>query len=138
MLQNILFQLLALISNIVTQPGRRTSFHTVWSIFEARNSCKFPVFTVLPSFRTVAPMLPLPATLDRTTGNPRATPSERLPRQPARPSQLSPGTSKAAGSRPKDSRTAHTSLQAFLNTNSVKSITQGIWSQLCRVFSKEA
>ena len=34
MLQGILFQLLALISNIVTQPGRQTSFHTVWSVCE--------------------------------------------------------------------------------------------------------
>ena len=34
MLQNILFQLLALLSNIVTQPGRQTSFHTVWGVFE--------------------------------------------------------------------------------------------------------
>src|SRR5512147_1352512 len=34
MLQNILFQLLALISNIVTQPGRQASFHTVWNVFD--------------------------------------------------------------------------------------------------------
>jgi hypothetical protein len=34
MLGNILFQLLALISNIVTQPDRQASFHTVWSVFE--------------------------------------------------------------------------------------------------------
>jgi hypothetical protein len=33
MLQNILFQLLALISNIVTQPGSQASFRTVWTRF---------------------------------------------------------------------------------------------------------
>ena len=38
MLRNILFQLLALISNIVTQPGRQASFRTVWELFETSNS----------------------------------------------------------------------------------------------------
>src|SRR5512144_585811 len=33
MLRNILFQLLALISNIVTQPWRQARFHTVWFVF---------------------------------------------------------------------------------------------------------
>ena len=34
MLRNILFQLLALISNIVTQPWRQARFHTVWVVYE--------------------------------------------------------------------------------------------------------
>jgi hypothetical protein len=34
MLRNILFQLLALISNIVTQPWRQARFLTVWTLFE--------------------------------------------------------------------------------------------------------
>ena len=34
MLRNILFQLLALISNIVAQPWRQARFHTVWTVFE--------------------------------------------------------------------------------------------------------
>jgi hypothetical protein len=39
MLRNILFQLLALISNIVTQPWRQARFHTVWSVCET--ACTF-------------------------------------------------------------------------------------------------
>src|SRR5512132_962138 len=34
MLRNILFQLLALISNIVTQPWRQARFHTVWVVYD--------------------------------------------------------------------------------------------------------
>ena len=33
MLRNILFQLLALISTIVTQPWRQARFHTVWFVY---------------------------------------------------------------------------------------------------------
>jgi hypothetical protein len=49
MLQNILFQILALISNIVTQPGRQASFHTVWFLFETGSDAipKAPVARVL-------------------------------------------------------------------------------------------
>ena len=40
MLRNILFQLLALISNIVTPPWRQARFHTVWTLFETSRAFK--------------------------------------------------------------------------------------------------
>ena len=49
MLRNILFQLLALISNIVTQPWRQARFHTVWDVCET---------TQRPQARGAAALMP--------------------------------------------------------------------------------
>jgi hypothetical protein len=51
MLRNILFQLLALISNIVTQPWRQARFHTVWSVFETVGDCLSAGAASLPEFQ---------------------------------------------------------------------------------------